>query len=810
MSDSEDDEVFESLMATRARRANAGSRLKQLIELEGETNEVENSTSQFITEDDENVNLLFQDDEDDQEFVDEEQSDDGSLPEEEDVEEGAITGETTRHPGDEQDEQSEEAQEVNSDEVLSDSDLSASESDESEGEKELQKQERIRKRRKKTVIPQIKKIKEKPSVKRVKKSPLITSDSLLMSSRRASSRSSAVESKQALIDRLKESEERRAKYVPVERKHVRELTQAERLAQAAETEKENIESLNKFKEQEIVKKERQRQSLLSKRVKLQNILRWLSRGTFISPNEEVAEARRQFELYMKKRKRLGKRKKGGEEEVTVIRAPFSIDYDSPYQKALMEEKKKVQQKEKDRLDNMNCVLMEKVIKHESEADTSTKAEIEIADPQKEPVERDDLNTGEDQEKMEIETNVVEEINDEAKTKIEGETEEAKADCKAENESISQNKTFKESEVIEILEEAGEERFNIKKDEKSDAEKEEGLEAEEEAYKETKTEDDFETKADDTESNKEKYTNPTKETEETHALSSAIPKAAENIINEELSSTTDKNSPKRVKFADELNDGESKPFSEKEESGEATAANEMTDVSSIEGTPLPENHINDISNNQMAEEIFEGPSQKVSRNTVYFVDFNEDKRDLKLTPNNVKQILFGEQALWPATRRSNDVKTILRIGKQENPYARKDHKEDDLFTPIADLNEDDPMFDELKKLPRLGVKQDIVEVAENDEENDSAEIVIQTEAPTGLYLPNGNKKVCMVSGTEVKYFDPSTGMPYSSVEVYRTLKLIESGQAEWLGLDATDNGPVDLYLGFKGENARHAKGVPEGF
>lgn len=69
---------------------------------------------------------------------------------------------------------------------------------------------------------------------------------------------------------------------------------------------------------------------------------------------------------------------------------------------------------------------------------------------------------------------------------------------------------------------------------------------------------------------------------------------------------------------------------------------------------------------------------------------------------------------------------------------------------------------------------------------------------------------MVSGTEVKYFDPSTGMPYSSVEVYRTLKLIEQGQAEWLGLDATDNGPVDLYLGLKGEHARHAKGVPEGF
>ena len=71
MSDSEEGEVFESLIATRSRRSNAGLRLKQLIELEEQSNEI-TATTQFLTEDDENVNLLFQEDGEDEEFIDEE------------------------------------------------------------------------------------------------------------------------------------------------------------------------------------------------------------------------------------------------------------------------------------------------------------------------------------------------------------------------------------------------------------------------------------------------------------------------------------------------------------------------------------------------------------------------------------------------------------------------------------------------------------------------------------------------------------------------------------------------------------------
>ncbi|KAI5969838.1 hypothetical protein CANMA_001128 [Candida margitis] len=787
MSDSEDDEIFESLMATRVRRSNAGSRLKQLIELEGEANEVEKSPSQFTTEDDENVNLLFQDDEDDQEFVDEDMEEESLLDEQDEDEEGSgKTGDMIPpDSGDERDEAGEETQEVNSDDVLSDSDLSASESDESEGEKELQKQERIRKRRKKTVIPQIKKVSEKPVVKRSKRSPLVTSDSLLMSSRRSSSRASAVESKQALIDRLKESEERKAKYVPVERKYVKELTQAERLAQAAETEKENIESLNRFKEQEIVKKERQRQSLLSKRTKLQNVLRWVSKGIYVTPNEEVAEARRQFELYMKKRKRLGKKKKGNEDEVAVIRAPFSIDYSSPYQRALADAKKRAQEEEEDRLESINCLLMKKVIEHESKGDTLTTSEVEIIDQKEE-----DGNTSDSKQTDQIKVKT--EPSEEGENSGDGVTlVETRVDDK-----------FKEDLTLEEHLKAPEPHGTV--EDSTEASK---------GTSDANNEDKSETKDEGIVANGEEQNDDLKKgNEEAPTEPPAGSESFINLANKEALSITESHSPKRVKFADELNDKESRPSPIKQESTEDTPNNEVSEISSVEGTPIPDDHLpNDTTDDQTYKEIFEGPIQKVSRNTIYLADFDEDKRQFRLTASNVKQILFGEQSLWSAARRSNEVKNLLRIGKQENPYAtKKDNRENDLFTPISELNEDDPMFDELKKLPRLGIQQDIVEVAENDEENDSAEIVIQTEAPTGLYLPNGNKKVCMVSGTEVKYFDPSTGMPYSSVDVYRTLKLIESGQAEWLGLDATDNGPVDLYLGFKGENAKHAKGVPEGF
>ncbi|EMG50284.1 VPS72 Vacuolar protein sorting-associated protein 72 [Candida maltosa Xu316] len=735
MSDDESDGIFESLIATRARRSNAGSRLKQLIELEEQSNEL-TQTNQFVTEDDENVDLLFQEDGDDEEFIDEE-VDNANLngidedDDEEEDEDNESLPKKRQHNVD--DEEEGEDGNVNPDEVLSDSDLSSSDTDESEGEKELMKQERLKKKRvkKQRLIPTIKQV--QPEKKKQKRTHLITADSLLLSSRRSSSRSAALESKQALVDKLKESEARRAKYVHVERKKHVELTQEERLAEAVETEKANIESLNRFEEQENVKKEKQRQLLLSKRVKLHNVIRMVSKETFVNPIEEVTDARRQYEKYLALRKRLGKKKKQQLDESYFPRKmPFTIDYDSPYQKALLAEKKKLEQEEEiKKLETMNVKLKE--ILETRDAD-----DIKTED---DPVKTEDVET------------------DEIKTEINGDNE----------ESIIIDGTDEN-----MVEDGEKETPNgdIKSEESGDnGVKTTDLETEKEVIQETKEEINGEVN-----NGEVNNVEPIKDEQEN---------GNGPVLKEdgETEQTKTEEPIKPVKFADEV-------------------------VSSREETPAIE-PINETKD----EEIFEGPPQRVSRNMIYLIDFDEEKKDFRFdNPSNIKKILFGKQSLLPGSRRFKDVKTILTIGKVENPYAITKEDKDSLFEPATELNEDDPMFDILKKLPRIGVKQDLIEEVEDKEEEKSTEIVIKTEAPTGLYLPNGNKKNCMFSGTEVKYFDPSTGIPYSSVDAYKILKAIEQGQVPWLSFtgENNDSGNVELYLGSRDGSTRHAKGVPDGF
>ena len=141
MSDAEDELQFESLIATRARRSNAGSRLKQLLELEEQSNEITTTRNQFVTEDDENVDLLFQEDGDDEEFIDEDVDNANLEGIDEDSDEDDEDGEKLqkKRKRDENEESDDEVEEegayVNPDEVLSDSDLSESDTDESEGKR---------------------------------------------------------------------------------------------------------------------------------------------------------------------------------------------------------------------------------------------------------------------------------------------------------------------------------------------------------------------------------------------------------------------------------------------------------------------------------------------------------------------------------------------------------------------------------------------------------------------------------------------------------------------------------------------------
>ncbi|KAF6070928.1 YL1 nuclear family protein [Candida albicans] len=710
MSDSEEEEVFESLIATRSRRSNAGLRLKQLIALEEQSNELA-ATTQFLTEDDENVNLLFQEDGEDEEFIDEEVDNANleGIDEESGTEnENENTTRKRKHTssdGEEEEEEENDTSNINADEILSDSELSATDSDESEGEKELLKQEKLKKKRlkKQSLIPTIKQpsVKSATLKKKQKRTPLVTADSLLLANRRSSSRAAAVESKQALVDKLKESEARRAKYVHVERKQQVELTQEERLAEAVETEKANVESLHRFREQEIVKKERQRQLLLSKRIKLHNVIRLVSSETFVKPIEEVNDARRQYE-----------------------------------QKLLAEKKAQEQQNEIKKLESMNEKLHELIESGDSKKNDNDEENIQLVPSTN--INADNHNN--------IECEPI---------KVEDSTQEIKAD-ETDNKDESSDKT--NTSISEV--------------------------APSDETESTKQE-----KISDTEFNEEsENTSQTEENGLTNDNPSEVKKEENEQTNKIEETPVDNNKPDVQNLTTD------------------TPLDETKRESSKEPTPTVE------TSHQQEEEIFEGPVQRVSRNLIYMIEFDEDKKELRLDPSNIKRILFGKQSLLPASRRFKDVKTILKIGKPENPYAVVKDQKQSLFDPASNITEDDPMFDELKKLPKLGVKQDLVEIVEDKEETESANIVLKTEAPTGLYLPNGNKKICMISGTEVKYFDPSTGIPYSSVEAYKILKSIEQGQIPWLSLtnESNDTGNVELYLGCRDGTARHAQGVPEGF
>ena len=44
------------------------------------------------------------------------------------------------------------------------------------------------------------------------------------------------------------------------------------------------------------------------------------------------------------------------------------------------------------------------------------------------------------------------------------------------------------------------------------------------------------------------------------------------------------------------------------------------------------------------------------------------KGIETRPTEHQKNLFGKQSLLPASRRFKDVKTILKIGKPENPYT----------------------------------------------------------------------------------------------------------------------------------------------
>lgn len=776
----------DSLVATRSRRSNAGSRLKHLIELEERASDVQESVSSIINEEDENVNLLFQEDEDDQEFFEEDEDEDEENEEEEEEREGHEEDNIEEEEENKKrsHESDDEVEQVNSDDVLSDSDISMSDSDESEGEKELQKQEKMKQKRvkkKQSLVPTIKqpKLDEKPKAKKPK--GLTSSDSLLLSMRRSSSRSTAVENKEALVQKLKENEKRRANVAPIVRvKHV-DLTQEEKLAEAIETEKANILSLQQFRDQEIVKKERQKQLLLLRKVQLKNVIRMVSDERLITPLDEINEDRHMRELMnIRSRKKLGRKKKVTNDS-EVKRLPGEVDTELPIVKQELEQKRIQEERES------------KSNQIEETAETTAVSQNDDSNEENKNIEIDNITPpSKESSELSEQVDVSKEVTGESISNEEVETQTITEDDKNANPNISREATIKEN-TASNSNQASENDEVIDNDLDNNDEKL----TENDSVSNSKPNVDAPIKEEQSsnddlinESSKEDTNKPKDDDGETQAAIDSIVSDEENLLNNKGDESNEVKEEKRVKFADEL----------EQEQREGTE-------------PYDANYSPLDAEFEIIPETFEGPPQRVARNTIYLIDFEEDKDpSYKLDIANIKAMLFGSQSLLPASRRFKDLKTILRIGEVENPYATVKQEKDELFEPVSELTEDNAMFDELKRLPKLGITQAVVEEIEEDTQEENAPIVLKTEAPTGIYLPNGNKKVCLISGTEVKYFDPSNGIPYSSVETYRFLKTIEQGNVPWYSIDEVDNdnGPVEIYLGSRDGTEKHAKGVPEGF
>jgi vacuolar protein sorting-associated protein 72 len=243
--DSDESAQVETLVAGRSRRATAGNRLSSLIEHEArETAEADE------------VDLLFESDENDVEF------------------EGA---------------DADDASDVQLDSSTDDEDQGpeAKGDDELEGEKELQKRdkaERLAKKRKQQdafsklgqmrkkvkIDPTSASVPTTPAARPKKKSERV---SWLPTPEegpvRQSSRRQTVQNKEATHAKMKEDMERRLHTIAVmeaaakrkEKTKPKEMTQAERLAEAAKTEKMNSKSLNRWEEMEKKRTEEQRARL---------------------------------------------------------------------------------------------------------------------------------------------------------------------------------------------------------------------------------------------------------------------------------------------------------------------------------------------------------------------------------------------------------------------------------------------------------------------------------------------------------------------------------------------------------------------
>ncbi|SCU81537.1 LAMI_0B06678g1_1 [Lachancea mirantina] len=659
MSDSE-----ELLMTSRSRRQNAGNKMQKLLEQERQ--EMQEKTAGL---DDDEINLLFQEEEDDAEF------------------------------------EVELKRKRDDDDVFTESEEeSDNQDDEDAGERELERQEK--KKRKlalKRKIPVIRKrVVDEKKLKPQYVQP--KADSLLLDSRRTSTRRSVIANKLQVYEKLALAEKKRKQIQDRLRKsretqEEKTLTQEDRLRIAEETERLNLQSLNKFREQEIYQKQTRIAMQQRRKIKFavgEIVMRINSLSWSVTPAMEVKD-REYWDQQLAKRhkkKRYTRRRK------TVKEDPKSTAKEADDPSA--------------------------VSQNGSIANEEVKSEQAPIGDSRSPDTEDDASKSSDPQ-----------------TEVQGQAGEAG------DKEISQNVSSSQ---------AREEQMNA-----ADA--------------------------------------------ASSLNSSVVKKTAQNAVNgpdadnKQADDSNTTRQGKKVAFADvgevpqeQTTILETLPSAECD-LPEFADMDDSKRGSSKEETPGS----TEPSTPEEVEEIYEGPEQLVGRNFLTLYSYPHEN----LRVSDLNSYILGPQWAQPLNSRSADVETLVKI---VNPSERLWAENEDEFN-ILDMSILDrfPAFGEFDKVPT----KEIVE--ETDKHLD---LELKTPAPTGVFLPNGLRKKCMMTNRDCQYFDPKNGVPYSDVEAYKTVQELQDP----IGDGGTSENPLPRFKWFGFARGgiyldvrrRPAKGVPEGF
>lgn len=743
-------------MATRERRANAGNKMRKLLQ-----QEVEEMQSKTEALDDDELDLLFREEAEDEDFDGAESagSDGGG-------EDGEVVDKDEEHNGSQE--------EVDNDLLVSESDEEVSDQDDESNENELQRQESLqRKRKRKTKPPIIQRKAPKPAgatspaevTKKKATYEVLKAESLLVSDRRTSKRSHVVANKLEVYEKLSLAEEKRKIIQERLKKHKEKqnekaLTQEDRLRMSLETEKMNVQSLDKYKEQEIYKK--QTRLAIQQRQKMkfkvgEPIISEITTSWIVTPIMEYEDKLYWDEQLRKREKKRKKYPRRQSKKKGPGRGSKEIKEEAQHEEEKVEMKEEKGKDEavdlKDAKDHITEGPGALQPKDATTDQVAVNADLAV---EKEEGQSQDTNLSSDPP-----SNPTSGANVESAVAKTESLERSTSPDKA----VGFDKTFAEGQGT-----------------KSD---------------ETTRMDQSSTSSKDTENidGKKTHTTPLPgNIQNSHDTSGSLIDQKQ-AVDKETAGEKLKTCDGAPKVEGQVNSAEKVHVSLAETGAPIPNLNSTASPKPEQASSLVTPELTD-DNFTEEELIFEGPPQEVSKNFVTIHNFGMDSCNV-----DFRASLFGPQWQASQNQRSMDVENICKISMPDNSNQIS---ESSPVVPDLSFLSNFPVFGEYGKRVVYDIGLDT---------GKEMEIDIKTLPPSGVLFSNGVRKKCFITSKECQYFDPKNGVPYSDVEAYKVIQELQNPLGD--GNEENPN-PHFQWFGFKNGGVylnalqRPAKGVPEGF